>query len=129
MLKSVLIAEDDDSLRETLKAFFNRCFPEVVVLEAKNGLEAKKLLEASLKDGAEKFNLLITDVIMPEMDGHKLADFVRNTPELAGMPIIKMSGTFTNAELRKAVEQGYPVFQKPFKFSELDAVIADIFPS
>ena len=61
----ILLAEDDASMREYLTRALQRVGYEVTAVGC--GTEAMPLLEA------ERFDLLLTDIVMPEMDGIELA--------------------------------------------------------
>jgi two-component system cell cycle response regulator CpdR len=61
----ILLAEDDTSMREYLQRALQRVGYEVAAVGC--GTEAMPLLEA------EQFDLLLTDIVMPEMDGIELA--------------------------------------------------------
>src|SRR5947208_9090965 len=61
----ILLAEDDTSMREYLQRALQRVGYEVSAVGC--GTEAMPLLEA------ERFDLLLTDIVMPEMDGIELA--------------------------------------------------------
>ena len=63
----ILLAEDDTSMREYLQRALQRVGYEVEAVGC--GTEAMPLLEA----GGEPFDLLLTDIVMPEMDGIELA--------------------------------------------------------
>lgn len=62
------------------------------VIEASNGLEALELLERT-KDGLP--DLIITDVLMPKMDGYELVRRLRSDLRLKNMPVIFLTGTFS----------------------------------
>lgn len=80
----VLLVEDDKALRRYLEVTLQRAGYEV--LPAADGLEAMKFaLSASV-------DLVITDEVMPNLSGHELCRFLRNSPNLSHIPIILLSG-------------------------------------
>lgn len=79
--KRILIAEDSQSVRDMLAVELSEYGFEVVV--AKNGQEAFEHVEAG-----EHFDMVISDVEMPQMDGLALTCAIRNRPETANMPVI-----------------------------------------
>jgi CheY-like chemotaxis protein len=79
----VLLVEDDPALRRYLEVVLQRAGHEVV--SAGDGLEAMKVLLATRVD------VIVTDALMPNLDGYELCRFVRNSQHLAHLPIILLS--------------------------------------
>ena len=80
----ILLVEDDKALRRYLEVTLGRAGYEV--LSAGDGLEAMKTALSSPVD------LVITDAMMPNLSGHELCRFLRNSPKLSHIPIILLSG-------------------------------------
>jgi len=109
----VLIAEDQDQMRNTLSRVLNLEGFEVVV--ASNGLKA---LDAAL--GPDPFDLLLLDVNMPEMDGFEVLEKIRKTPELEGLPVIMVTGHVDSASVMRGVELKVNEYLvKPYKINDL----------
>ena len=83
-LPKVLLVEDDKALRRYLEVTLERAGYEV--LSAADGLEAMKLALSVSVD------LVITDAMMPNLSGHELCRFLRNSPKLSHIPIVLLSG-------------------------------------
>ena len=79
----VLLVEDDPALRRYLEIVLQRAGFEVV--SAGDGLEAMKFL---LSDSVD---VIVTDALMPNLDGYELCRFVRSSEHLAHLPIILLS--------------------------------------
>lgn len=79
----VLLVEDDPALRRYLEVVLDRNGYEVV--SAGDGLEAMKFLLSVRVD------VIVTDALMPNLDGYELCRFVRNSEHLAHLPIILLS--------------------------------------
>lgn len=79
----VLLVEDDKALRRYLEVTLERAGYEV--LSAADGLEAMKTVMAAPVD------VVITDAMMPNLSGHELCRFLRNSPRLAQIPIVLLS--------------------------------------
>lgn len=79
----VLLVEDDPALRRYLEVVLDR--HGYAVLPAGDGLEAMKFL---LTAGVD---VIVTDALMPNLDGYELCRFVRNSEHLAHLPIILLS--------------------------------------
>jgi len=108
----VLVAEDD--------AIFLRFVSRVLamegyeVLEAGNGLEALKLLDG----GGPPVDMIISDVVMPELDGLGLAKEARR--RYPGLKIILISGFVNKAEaVLEVLGSGALFLEKPFSVAEL----------
>jgi CheY-like chemotaxis protein len=80
---AVLLAEDDPALRRYLEVVLQRAGYRV--LAACDGLEAMKLLLGS------KIDVVITDALMPNLNGYELCRFVRTTKHLSHLPIVLLS--------------------------------------
>ena len=83
----VLLVEDDKALRRYLEVTLSRAGYEV--LSAGDGLEAMKTALSMPVD------LVITDAMMPNLSGHELCRFLRNSPQLSHIPIVLLSGMET----------------------------------
>ena len=79
----VLLAEDDRALRRFLEVVLQRAGYEVI--PAADGLEAMKIALSS------KIDIVVTDAMMPNLSGHELCRFVRNSQTLSHLPVILLS--------------------------------------
>jgi two-component system cell cycle sensor histidine kinase/response regulator CckA len=106
--ETVLLVEDEDKLRELLAHVLREKGYQVIV--AASGADALRET-ASLEN--RKIDLLLTDVIMPEMRGYELAEkLIRKWPAMA---VIYMSGYTDNALIHSgALPKGTAFLQKPF---------------
>lgn len=109
---TVLLAEDEDSIRdlmaETLRA------NGYTVLEAANGKHALELASGY----PDEIDLLITDVIMPEVGGKELARTLRK--KSPGLRVLFMTGyNLTNMSLEQDDAAKYTYLEKPFSPSAL----------
>jgi CheY-like chemotaxis protein len=87
---TVLLAEDDRSLRRYLEVLLRRAGYEV--LAAADGLEAMKALLSAEVDA------VVTDAVMPHLSGQELCRFLRSHPKLKGLPVVLLSGAETPAD-------------------------------
>jgi CheY-like chemotaxis protein len=108
---TVLLAEDEAGVRD----FAEQALSELGydVLAASSGAEALKIL-----DGGPDVALLLTDVVMPEMNGRALADAaVKSVPALK---VVFMTGYTRNAIVHNGVlDVGARLVNKPFTVAEL----------
>ncbi|MFH1620201.1 MAG: response regulator [bacterium] len=111
---SVLIADDEQQILDMLTAAFSELAPEFKVRTTKNGIEALMMI------GREKPDVLILDIIMPEMDGIKVVKELKVSAETRNIKIIVMTGknlldSYSNFLIRSTAG----VFTKPFSVVEL----------
>lgn len=79
----VLLAEDDRALKRFLEVVLERAGYQVI--PASDGLEAMKVALSCTID------IVVTDAMMPNLSGHELCRFLRNSPTLSHLPIIMLS--------------------------------------
>lgn len=79
----VLLVEDDPALRRYLEIVLERAGYQV--LSAGDGLEAMKFLLS------DRVDVVVTDALMPNLDGYELCRFVRSSEHLAHLPVILLS--------------------------------------
>jgi PAS domain S-box-containing protein len=117
----ILIVEDEADSRELLNLMFASCGAEVVV--AASAAEALKTI------GREKFDLLISDIGMPEEDGYSLIRKIRKLTDEEGgaVPAIALTA-YARAEDRvKALQSGFQMHvAKPVEAAELIATAANL---
>ncbi len=115
----ILVVEDDDSLRHLTKGLLERLGYRVSV--AANGGEAVLLVE----EQGLKPDLVLTDVVMPNMNGKELIDRLRRRQQ--HLKALFMSGYTDNAIVHHGVlDPGTPFIQKPFTIDELSAKLREV---
>lgn len=113
---SVLLVEDDRSVRRFLEVTLQRSGYEVVVAE--DGLEAIKLALSS------QIDVVITDAIMPNLSGQQLARFLRGNPKVSHLPIVLLTGQ-ENKDAAASPDNPIDAFlYKPVKAKELTSCLA-----
>ncbi|WP_284165007.1 response regulator [Frigidibacter sp. SD6-1] len=108
----VLVVEDEDNIAIALDYLIRRegLEPERV----SNGAEAMERIRASHPD------LVLLDVMLPEMSGYEICQAVRLDPELKHIPILMMTARGSAVERRKGLALGADGFiAKPFELKEL----------
>jgi CheY-like chemotaxis protein len=119
---TILVAEDEPALRELVRHTLEQSGYKV--FEAGDGYEAVRILEQHAGD----IHLLLTDVIMPLMNGHELASRVRTMRP--GIQVLYMSGYTDDVLAFHGIASPEIAFiQKPFTPSELIARVATMFAS
>ncbi|MGD8784113.1 MAG: chemotaxis protein [Thioalkalispiraceae bacterium] len=116
----LLVADDSLVARKQVKSTLDKVGLECDL--AKNGAEALKMLQAAVADGkplSDTYDVMISDIEMPEMDGYTLTTEVRADERLKHLPIMlhtSLSGTFNSNMVKKV---GADKFVAKFDASEL----------
>ncbi|MFI5330934.1 MAG: response regulator [Desulfobaccales bacterium] len=111
-LRVILIAEDSPTQAESLRYFLEQHGYQVVA--AKNGREALDMM------AGHKPHLLLSDIVMPEMDGYELCQFIRSDQGMKDLPVIFLTRLSDPADIMKSLECGADGFIiKPFKAETL----------
>jgi two-component system, chemotaxis family, chemotaxis protein CheY len=119
MSKSVLVVDDSPSVRQVVSMVLKASGHNVV--EAENGVQALAKLDTN------KFNIIVCDVNMPEMDGMEFVENARKLESCKFTPILMLT-TETKDEMRdKAKEMGVRAWLvKPFQPQVLLSAIAKL---
>jgi DNA-binding NtrC family response regulator len=107
----ILVVDDDRALLELLSETLDALGYRAVA--AAGGSEAKELLES------QTFDLMITDISMPDVDGHQLLKWVRNRHR--DLPVLFISGLAEEQRGGSAWADGF--VPKPFRISNLEELI------
>ena len=116
---TILLVEDEDPVRLfSARALRNKGY---TVVEAKSGEAALQIIQA----GAEKIDLIVTDVVMPRMDGPTLIKQVRETKP--DMKVVFISG-YTEDTFRKRIGDDSDIhfLAKPFSLKQLAFKVKEI---
>jgi PAS domain S-box-containing protein len=114
--ETVLLCEDDESVRMLI----THCLRGAgyTVMSAGTGQEGLDLVASSGASNGASIDLLITDVIMPDMNGKALAE--RLQPTLRGAPTIFISGYTASVIAEHGVlDEGVEFLEKPFRLQKL----------
>lgn len=111
-MSKVLVVDDSISVRKALERILSMHGYEPV--SAEHAAAALQYLSYALPD------LIITDVVMPEVDGFELSRQIKAQPRLAHLPIILISGIVNPEVEQQALQVGaVGVVKKPFKSEDL----------
>ena len=119
LLHTILVVEDDPDMRGYLAKELSE---EYNVLVAANGEDALQLVEK------QRIDLVVSDIMMPGIDGVALCNRIKSTTEYCHIPVILMTaavGMETRIETLQAGADGY--IEKPFAIELLLANIANLF--
>lgn len=96
--KKILIVEDEPSLLEMYKLYFERAGYEVIISE--NGLNT---LDVAIE---KKPNLILLDILMPKVDGWEVLKQLKSDPETKLIPVIVFSNLAQSDEIQKGLDLG-----------------------
>ena len=118
-MRTVLIVEDEWAIADWLEVVLSEL--AFNVLTASNGREALDVL------AREKPDLVITDFMMPFLDGAGLIAAMREDAKLKDIPVIVMTSLLEEGLRERA--RGYRSYlRKPFREADLVRVVSEIFP-
>ena len=117
--KKVLVVDDMVQNRTAIKAFlFFLHFDSVL---AEDGLEAKKLLET------EQFDLIVSDIEMPNMNGFELLAFIKKSEKYKSLPVVMLSSLESPEVLDRCKKLGAAAYiVKPFTKEKFEAVLSPL---
>ena len=118
-LHTVLVVEDDPEMRGYLAKELARQYNVIVAANGEDALE---------KIGSERIDLVVSDIMMPGMDGCTLCNRIKSSTEYSHIPVILLTaavGMETRIETLEAGADGY--IEKPFAVELLQANIANLF--
>jgi len=113
--ETILLVDDDEDMRQATGEALSELGYQIVV--AGNGEEAMN----TIKLNSHKFDLLLTDIVMPIMGGVELATSIRQSGK--NMPIIFMTGYDKDRALEDGDLDTIFVLSKPFAFTKLSQLI------
>ncbi len=114
----LLLVEDNEDFRFYLKDNLKLNYD---VVEAKNGKEGFKVAQQHLPD------LIVTDVMMPEMNGVELCKAIKDHPNLSHIPVILLTARMAEEQKMEGFQAGADDYvTKPFSFEILQARIRNL---
>lgn len=115
----ILLVEDNPDFQHYIDFLLNEYY---TILVTSNGLEALNLLHAGHVP-----DLIITDWMMPEMDGFQLAEKIKLEPKFSSIPIVFLTARSMESDMEKAVRLGIDDYLvKPFEEEALFTVVAQL---
>lgn len=117
----VLVVEDNRDAAETLRILLKTLGHQTVTAyDGREGIELARTFKA---------DVIICDIGLPEMDGFRVAQVVRETPELADVRLIALTGYGRDVDVRRALESGFDEhLTKPADVKQLERVLAEVLP-
>jgi two-component system chemotaxis response regulator CheY len=120
-VRRILIVEDSATMRSMLASALEGLSTPVKLRQAKTGFEALYCLPR------ESFDLIVTDINMPDINGLELVSFVKNSPAYKSIPLVIVSTESSPRDREKGLSLGADAYLvKPFTPEELQAIVEDL---
>jgi CheY-like chemotaxis protein len=120
MSKKIMIVEDSEVVQEMLREELNEAGYKV--FSVYNGFEALRDLDDIQPD------LIITDIMMPKLDGLRLCEAIQNRMETRDIPFIFLSSKFDKNTVERGRKIGARFFvAKPFKMETIKTCVNKVF--
>jgi CheY-like chemotaxis protein len=117
--KRILVVDDDQVIVETITAALEEDTHNYEVISAADGFEA------GIQVGHLKPDLLILDIMMPDIDGYEVCHTIKSSENTKHIKIIVLSGYLDEENYRKMREFGADIcFSKPLPLDKLKEEIA-----
>jgi two-component system, chemotaxis family, chemotaxis protein CheY len=118
--KKILVVDDSATMRSMLMSIIEE-IKDVELVEASNGFEALKALPQ------QSFDLIMTDINMPEINGLEIVHFVKNNPTYRNIPLIIISTEHGQADIKKGLALGAQKYiTKPFDPDQLKKTVKEL---
>ncbi len=120
-MKRILIVEDSETMRSLLASSLEELEIPVKITEAASGFEALRMLPR------EDFDLVVTDINMPDINGLELVSFVRGNERYRSMPLVIVSTEGSSRDRDKGLGLGADAYLvKPFDPDALREIVRDL---
>ena len=116
-MKTALVVEDSAIMRGIIVSSLSN-LQQVRSVEVANGFEALRILPQ------EKFDIILTDINMPDINGLELLSFLKNHPHYRTIPVVIISTEKSETDRKRGLELGADDYlTKPFEPGELENII------
>lgn len=116
-MKNVLIVEDSKAIRTLIRIALEEA-GGIFAAEVTNGFEALRALPT------RRFDLIITDINMPDINGLELINFVKTNPSYRDIPLIIVTTEKTEEDKKRGLALGAAAYiAKPFEKNDLIALV------
>ena len=117
----ILIVEDSSTMLELLAAALEELEQPVEITSAASGFEALRALPR------ERFDLILTDINMPDINGLELVSFVKQSPRYREIPLVIVSTESSQRDLDRGLGLGADAYvAKPFNPEALRELVRDL---
>ena len=115
---TILVVDDEASVQDLLRRVLEPVGYQIV--EAADGLEALQQIHTARPD------LILLDVVMPNLDGWGVLQQIRSTPALQAIPVVLVSGHVVADDSQVQAWGAVGLLPKPFRVSALRTLVAEV---
>jgi two-component system chemotaxis response regulator CheY len=120
-LPHILIVEDSPTMRALLGAALEGLDEPVKITEAESGFEALRALPR------DRYDLIVTDINMPDINGLELVSFVKKNAAYREIPLVIVSTEGSSRDRDKGLELGADAYLvKPLEPEDLCGIVRDL---
>lgn len=120
-MKKVLVVDDDPFILMSVEFLMKKSGYDVMV--ARNGNEALELINNNKPD------LILLDIMMPDVDGYSICKYVKSSKNLKDIVVVFLSAKTEEADIKRGYDLGASLFvSKPFSTRELVKKVKDLIP-
>lgn len=117
-MAKLLFCEDSESIRKLISNAMSQTPHEVLIAEdGRTGLAVVR---------SERPDMLITDLLMPGLNGVELHDAIRSDPEVRDLPIVFLTASTHGDLMKVARDRPVPILMKPFSPADLRRQINEL---
>ena len=118
-MRTILIVDDSATVREMVSEILKKSGLNVV--EASDGRQAQQKIQQ------QKPDLVVTDIVMPEMNGYELCRWIKTNPKSQNIPVVMCTSKGEDFDRYWGMKQGADAYiAKPFRPSELVKTIKQL---
>ncbi len=111
MKKKILIVEDNADLLKVLQLLLKDSYESIAAMKGRQAVDIAV---------AERPDLILLDIVLPDMNGLEIARLMRQRPETQSMPILAMTAKVSRIDEEDCILSGCDDFiAKPFTFEQL----------
>ena len=118
-MSTVLIVDDSSTVREMVSDILRKS--GLAIIEAADGKEAQEKIQTTSPD------LVVTDIVMPKMNGYELCRWIKNDPKAQKIPVVMCTSKSEEFDRYWGMKQGADAYiAKPFHPAELVKTIKQL---
>jgi two-component system chemotaxis response regulator CheY len=123
-VQSVLVVEDSATMRTLIASTLEEIGVPLKITDVPSGFEALRLLPR------ERFDLIVTDINMPDINGLELVSFLKGNAAYRSIPLIIVSTESSDRDREKGLSLGADAYLvKPFEPDDLLRIVRDLLAS